>query len=209
MTALRDDWDALSAEWRAFSSDASTGVDALRTKVQRRQRELAVLLAGELCFTIAVVTTVMRRLYDGLTKASLAMAVAVLAMTVVVWTFTIWNRRRTWSTLAETTVEYLRLSRRRIAAGTRTLRFVRASAGVYFVAYGPWFAVRAARHGIGQDEGVLWAAAAIYGAGLVIWSVWYARRLRSDLAQVEAIEDSLGLHDSRSCESGSRGAVAR
>jgi hypothetical protein len=195
MTVPLDDWDSLGAEWRtmAIERHSPSGVPALQSIVQRRRRELILVLAGEVCLTIAVIALVIRSLGNGFTRTSILAVTLLVVTSMAVWGFVIWNRRGIWRPLAETTTEYLRLSRRRIVAGRRTVAFVRAWTGVYFLMYGPWYVIRVARHTLNSEDNVRWMGAALYGVGLVLWSAWYSRRLTRDLAEIEAIEQSLGL----------------
>lgn len=195
MTARLDDWDTLSAAWRADTTDAPLALNQLRRTVQQRQRELMALFVGEITLTLFVVAILVRALRGGLTRASLASAALLVCVTLIVWAFTYWNRRGLWRPLAETTREYLRLSRDRIAAGRRTVMFVRASAAVYAVAYGSWFAVRASRQAFDAQERMIWVFAATYLSLLLAWSVWYTRRLTIDVKRVDAIERLLGLSE--------------
>jgi hypothetical protein len=193
MTARLDDWDTLSVRWRAQLAEAPLAIDGLRRTVHRRHRELLALVSGEVALTAVVLGAVVRLLRGGFNRTSIMTTTLVLLVTVVVWAFTIWNRRGIWRPLSETTTEYLRLSRQRIAAGRRTVIFVRASASVYTVAYGTWFVSRVSRHSLDSDEQVIWLIAAAYCSLLVAWSVWYARRLTRELERIESMERSLGL----------------
>ena len=193
MTARLDDWDALSVQWRAQLADAPLAIDGFRRSVHRRHRELLTLVSGEVALTVVVLGAVLRLLRGGFNRTSIMTATLVLLVTVIVWAFAIWNRRGIWRPLSETPTEYLRLSRRRVAAGRRTVIFVRASASVSAVAYGTWFVSRVSRHSIDSDEQVVWLIGAAYVSLLVAWSFWYARRLTRELERIESIEQSLGL----------------
>ncbi len=195
MNSPRDDWDALVSSWRAFPDGVqpTDQFEALRRTARRRGQGLQALVVFEVCLTIAVLAFVVELLLRERSRLSWISAGCTVAITIVVWSFTTWNRRRVWKPLSETTAEYLRLSRHRIVAGKRTLRFVRASTVVYVAAYGPWFLYRASRLTLSDGEILRWLAAATYAVGLAAWSIWYSRRLSRDMAQVEAIEVALDL----------------
>ncbi len=190
-----DDWDTLSAAWRSPSAEEPIAIDGLRRMVHRRQREMVALVVGEVAITILVGAMVLRVLRGGFTRSAVAAAALAIVVAAIVWAFTIWNRRGSWRPLAETTREYLRLSRERIVAGRRTVLFVRASVSIYTVAYGGWFVARVSRHSLGNEERTIWLFAAAYCWLLVVWSVWYARRLTREREQIESIARSLGLSE--------------
>ncbi len=195
MTTRRDDWDVLAASWRTMPTTPRPPhqLETLRATARRRGHGLLVLVVVEVCLTVAVLAFVVELLLRERSRMSWVAAACAVVMTIVVWSFTTWNRRGIWRPLSESTSEYLRLSRQRIVAGRRTLRFVRVSTVLYVAAYGPWFLYRASRLTLSDGEVFRWVAAAAYGAGLVLWSAWYQRRLSDDLAQIQAMETSLDL----------------
>jgi len=192
MTARLDEWDVMGAEWRRAAPEPATiSLDTLRHTVTRRQRELLVLYAGEVALTLGVIVFIVRMLRGGLNRGTVTATTLTLVWTAIVWAFATWNRRGTWRPLSETTKEYLRLSRRRVGSGQRTVIFVRASLGVSVVAYGAWFLVR--EREVSETERLILMFSGAYCSLLLMWSVWYARRLSRDLRQIESIERSLGL----------------
>ncbi|MFN8582054.1 MAG: hypothetical protein U0163_13915 [Gemmatimonadaceae bacterium] len=197
MTMRVDDWDMLGAAWRQTAGETSLRLttEALQDTVRRRSRQLRWVVASEIVLTVVVLSGVVAALSSSRTRASALAAAGVVLWTVIVWTFAVWNRRGVWRPMSETTAEYVRLSRRRVEAGQRTLWFVRGSTLLYVLLYGPWCAYRVARESVSVEDAAQGAVAAAYGVGLVVWTLWYSRRLRQDLVRVNAIEAALALSD--------------
>lgn len=194
MTARLDEWDVMGAEWRRGEPEASPiSVEALRRTVSRRQRELMALYAGEAALTLGVIVFIVKMLRGGVNRGTVTATALILVWTAIVWAFSTWNRRGIWQPLAETTKEYLRLSRRRVGSGRRTVTFVRVSLVIYAVAYGTWFLVR--ERAVSETERLILLIAGVYCSLMLAWSVWYTRRLSRDLRHIESIELSLGLCD--------------
>ena len=191
MTARLDDWDRLSAEWRAQPrmGDEPAGDVArrLRERVRRHTRLQWLILAGEIALTIVFVLVV-RSLLAAPGGRGLVPAVAIVAMIVLVWSFALWNRRGSWRPLGESTAEYIRLSRVRARAGRRTVRFTRVVLVLALAGYVPWFAVRLRDGALVSAEWWRWTLLAATYAVYLGWCSWYGRRLDREIEMLREIE---------------------
>lgn len=195
MNARLDDWDLLGKQWRAVAVAEPLPLELLRHTVRRRQREMFLLRTGEIAFTTVVLAFTFDRLVrSDFNRVTLLWAAMVVLWTAVVWSFSIWNRRGSWQPLGETTRDYLTLSRQRVVAGGRTVRFVRVTLVLYGAGYGTWFLTRL-RAGIDVEERTIWIFAAAFCSAMYGWSAWYTRRLSHDLMRIESIERSLAFSE--------------
>jgi hypothetical protein len=197
MNTQLDEWEALSAEWRAASprpesrEGAGAAVDALRRRVRSHGRRQALLLLSEVVMTVASLVAA-RWYWNQPGGRGVVTALAILGMLALVWSFVIWNRRGSWRPLGESTREYVRLSRVRVRAGRRTVRFVRVVVGLAVVVYVPWFALRLSRGAIHGAEWWSWGIFVGYATAYLWWCSWYSRRLDREVATLRAVEAELG-----------------
>jgi hypothetical protein len=185
-----DEWDSISAEWRAPAAGAPAGIslDALRAVVRRRSRARWLTLAAEVVLTVVVVTWALAQLPDAGTAATVGRA-AIVGFTAAIWGVSTWNRRHSWRALGATTADFLRLAHAQLDAGERSLRWSGRVVAAVVLVWTPWVLWRATRGAITPDEAPVWALFALYLVAMLGGCAWYARWLSRERAALPARDD--------------------
>ncbi len=191
-----DEWDVLSAEWRAApdgsqeSQRTAALVERLRARVLRR----TWLRVGALALEVLLSTIVVAWSLGQLPRAGLeswALRIGICAFTAMVWAFGLWNRRHGWRAEGRSSSDFVRLSRQRLVEARRSIRFVRVTLGVATAVCVPWFAVQLSRGAVRGGEQWLWALFAVYVVAMMAWCHWYALWIAREEGWLESMERDL------------------
>lgn len=192
-TPMLDEWDALGTEWRT-SGDAvlptATLVEQLHRRVQRRDWQRAATLALEVVVSASVVWWSLG-VHPRDAGDAWALRLGIVVFTAVVWGFGLWNRRHGWRAEGETSADFVRLSRERLAEGRRSIRFMRITLGLAGAGMAPWFVARAARSAIVGSEWGVWVIFLAYLVGMLAWCAAYARWIAREDAWLDDLAREL------------------
>ncbi|MCI0432158.1 MAG: hypothetical protein L0271_00720, partial [Gemmatimonadetes bacterium] len=175
----------LTTVWRQSDVPASVHRD-LAVRIARHTRLMWTLTVMEIFVLagLAVFTGLVIR--GGTSPLQLAALATLWVLAFALEAFALWNRRGSWRPDIESTIGYLDLAERRARAKIRAARavrilvFLQIAAVLAFVLSSPSGAA---------GPNVLLLSFAIGGSlviGFVVWSYWYERRARGELAELEA-----------------------
>jgi hypothetical protein len=196
-TTGNGDWSAWSATWEsvgggghpatpaASAASAATALAGLRRRAARQRRRQLAIVAGEgvLCLALLALSGVLLR--GGAAAWEVVWLGTLWGFVLVAGGFAWWNRRATWRATGAALEDYVRLARLRAERQLRTVRFVLllyVAEATVVVAQLLWF-----------DRLVPGAVAALAAAGVAIaaWCVLTRRRLRRELARIDAFAREL------------------
>lgn len=193
---MMDEWDVLSAEWRAVpdgsheSQRTAELVERLRIRVLRRTWLRVGTLALEVLLSGFVVAWSLGQLpRDG--REAWALRIGVCVFSALVWAFGLWNRRHGWRAEQRSSADFVRLSRQRLVEARRSIRFVRVTLGVATAVCAPWFAVQLSGGDVRGGERWVWALFAVYVVAMMAWCHWYARWIAREEGWLDAMERDL------------------
>ena len=182
-------WEDWTVAWRSGQgADPSTPVldQPMLSQLLMRQRRHQIFVAiGELTLLAALLVGTACGLLHGLEPWHVVWLASLWGFAAIAIAFAWWNRRHTWRAVGEGVEQHVELARLRCHRELRTIPFV---IGLFvaeaLVAAGQlrWFGR------LGPVALVLLAAAGGMVAG---WSVWQRRRVRAELARVEAFAAEL------------------
>ncbi len=177
-------WTEWAGLWQSGAGAPPIDLRSVRERVDRDSARLRLTLLLEIGLTIAVmVPVVLLAARPGVLATGWAIAAA--AHTLVVWLFTLWNRRRIWRPLGATPAAYLALLRKRLVrrreAAWFTLGLVGAEVAA-LAAFARWPGTGAGR------SGAVWVAAAAVTAAAMTWAVVSHRRATRELAGLARLE---------------------
>jgi len=201
MTAPLDrEWARLSRTWRGLEAREAGEADygALMTWVRqwraRHRRRLLWITAAEVGITLLMAGAVLWVLLRWREPVSIAFAAAAVVHAMIVWAFTLWNRRGLWRPLGETTRDYLSTallwSRRQMQAAGFTAVLVSVEMVVVLLWAG--LASPAARP-VTPWSGFGWVGPAAITVVALGWALWYRNRARVRLTALERLRRSLEL----------------
>ena len=118
--------------------------------------------------------------------------VIVLLYTLMVWVFSVWNRRGTWRPERQTVEGFVAISALRARRGLRTARFTTAVVAVQLTGSVLWLAGVLLRQGSTALPRVLLALSisAGVGAGFLLWAIWFRRLMLGRLSWLAQWEGS-------------------
>lgn len=182
---VRDDWEALSDQWRADGADPGLQVELLIQRVRTHRRLMHGVLAVEILITTASLAASLWLLDGPAGPTSRAVAAYIWVLLAAVWSFALWNRRGTWRPVAETVSAFRGLAMLRCRRQLRTAWFVLGFSAVQFGCVTLWLSVRMVTEVPPLPLAAAlagWIAGAVLTAGLLGWAAWLARRSRRELA---------------------------
>lgn len=185
-SAARDDWTALAARWQDRSEPLRLSIDDLLRRERLRRFGMAVLVGFEVLISVGALYGAWWARSSMNSGGAVLLAVVVL-YTVMVWTFSVWNRRGTWRPERQTVEGFVAISALRARRGLRTARFTTAVVLVQAVATVFWVGTILARRGSTALPRVLLALSisAAVGAGFLLWAVWFRRLMLRRLSWLE------------------------
>lgn len=183
------EWGGWSADWAAAdgfataaggaAADAGALAELRRAAARHRRRQVAVA-AGEGLLTLALLALSVWVLRDGAVAWEVVWLLTLWAFVAAAAAFAWWNRRATWRAAGDAVEDYVRLARLRAVRELRAVRFAAlfyAAEVVAVVAQLAWF---------DRLGPVAIGALAAAGVGIAAWCALAARRLRRELARIEA-----------------------
>lgn len=185
MSETNRDWDALTAAWQS-SRLPQPDADWLRARVRGKRRRM---LWAHLLDSIGAVLLIAFAAWLGVRAPEpwiAGWAAVVGVFTLLVLGVVTWNRRDLWQPAATTVRGHLNWCRRRCRRQLRTI----AIAWLVFAATTGLVVAALGFSGHVLDEGRIAFMAgflALFAAGLGLWSAWYARALRRELARIERL----------------------
>lgn len=189
----RADWAEWSEDYRAAAYDPAVQRREWYRRVKRHSLLLRLLLLSELAITVATLWLVAHTLLRSADGPSLLWAASVLLLLVVVWIFALINRRGTWYPAAETIFAYLTLARLRCRRKLNAVRFTWVMLGLTAPVNLVLLTWRWRPPEAPSPELLLaWALTSVVYAVFIGWSVWYGKRTRRELTQVERALAELG-----------------
>lgn len=193
-------WQAVGATWRTDEHRALDVSERLAQRVHRQSRRLRTIVAIEIALTLVTLVlsfTIVAR-YNA--AGTLRVGGMVLLYTAAVWAFALWNRRGVWRPYGETTADFVHLLRVRAERRIRSARFTQIVIGLAVILVGREVAA-AWRAGSGNAwERGAWIAFAAYAVGMVTWSIWYERKARREVRELNDFQRQLGAEVARVAE---------
>lgn len=187
---LETAWQAVGVTWRTDENRLTTLTEQLAQRVQRQSASFRLILAGEIVLTLAVLVTsgavIIRKAGSGAVRIS----ALVLLYTAAVWAFTLWNRRGVWEPYGETTVDFVALLRVRAQRRIRSAWFSQVVIVIAALVVSREIAT-AWRVGAVSTVDLVWIGLGAYSVAVIAWSVWYRRRARREIRELDAITQEL------------------
>lgn len=180
-------WTLWTALWRSGVDRPPLDVQSVRERVDRDSVRLRLTLLLEIAVTLAVMVPV-ALLASRPGVLATGWAVAAAAHTLVVWLFSLWNRRRIWRPLGDTPAVYLALLRQRLVRRREAARFTLGLVGAEVAALAAVAAWPKAGPG---PSAAVWVAAAAVTGGAMAWAVGSHRRAVRELARLDRLEREL------------------
>jgi len=184
LAAWRTDWLAPQP------ADAALLRVDLRRLVQRKRRNMALALAAQLLFGIAL-------LAFSAWFASQRPTLEWILWAAVIWMgafcgagFGIWNQAGTWRALSQSNAAFLELSRERSRREVRAIGWGRWFLAVQLLIVMPWLTLDFALHRLPMGNYLVGCALTILLA--VVYLQWFTlreRRTRRDLARLDDFAD--------------------
>ena len=175
-SAARDEWTALAARWQDRSEPLRLSIEDLLRRERLRRFGMAVLLVFEVLISVGALygTWWARSRMNG---GGTVLLVIVVLYTVMVWIFSVWNRRGTWRPERRTVEGFVAISALRARRGLRTARFTTGVVLVQLAGSVLWVTSILVRQGSPALPRVLMALSisAGIGAGFLLWAVWFRR----------------------------------
>jgi len=178
------EWATLQEDFHRLAEPPAAA--ALRRRVERHDRWLRWLFAGELTLAAVFVGGPLLWLAIAAPPWKWAWAATLWSYTAVALAYAIWNRRGVWTASGDSLAAQLELEARRCRRARRTLLFVpllmvaeAAAIVALFEAYFPGGLARA------------WQLLAACGAGVAVWAVLFELQIRGRLARLAALEREL------------------
>lgn len=119
-----DELLAWRADWQAEAGPTSQALEAIRRRVRRQSRGMALLLAGELLLAAGALVFLIRFALHHPDPVDVATMAGLCLLTLWATACSLWLRRGLWKPETETTAAFLALS---VDRGRRRLRSLRAS----------------------------------------------------------------------------------
>ena len=171
-----DDWTALAARWQDRAEPLQLSIEDLLRRERRRRAAMTLLVVFEVVITVAALAGAWKA-RTSMTQGGTILLLLVVLYSVMVWTFTLWNRRGTWRPERETIEGFVAISALRARRGLRTARFTTGVVLAQAVGTVLWVGGILFRQGSAALPRVLLALAlsAAIGAGFLLWAVWFRR----------------------------------
>ena len=194
MSMPASDWDTLSAEWRGCATGANSLADdaaaRLRQRVRRATRRQRVVLALEIALSLGAAWYAWFA-YSEPGGGGKSTAFFTVFITLVVWSFALWNRRGSWRPLGESTSDFLRVCRARTIEARRAIVFVRITLLIAVAVYTPPFVSRLSRGAIDGVQWWRWGVFPLYVAAFYAWTLWERRRVLREGNALDELESAL------------------
>jgi hypothetical protein len=177
MTQPFDDaaeWTAIAAAWQRHDAHLAVDPRTLEAKIRRDTTMMQRVLVVEIAFSLAVVAFTVWTLISESSPRGVLIAVDTCVVLAIVWAFALWGRRGLWQPSAESTREYLVVSRRRAELRLRAAWL----ALVLVVAQ-----LLVARAASVPSSLVQWLAS----IGWLVWAVWLRRRATRECRRLDAL----------------------
>jgi hypothetical protein len=164
----------------------------LHRLVERKRRRMALALAGQLLYALAML------LFSGWFAARrptlewILWAAVLWAGTFFATGFTIWNKSGTWQALGESNSAFLDLSRRRCLREWRAIHLGRWSLAAQLAIVAVWLSWDCAMHRLPVGPYLLGMAIAVVLAA--VYLTWFAareRRIIRDIGDLDRFENEL------------------
>ncbi|MGH7553023.1 MAG: hypothetical protein ACREMQ_08330 [Longimicrobiales bacterium] len=179
------DWEGLTTVWRQPDVPVSVHRD-LAVRIARHTRLMWAVTVTEILVLAGLAVFTWLVIRGGTSPLQLAALAALWILAIAMEAFALWNRSASWRPDIETTTGYLVLAERRARARIRVARAVRI---LVFLQTTAVLAFVLSSRSRAAGPNVLLLSFAI-GASLVIcfvaWSLWYERRARAELPELEA-----------------------
>jgi Kef-type K+ transport system membrane component KefB len=195
------DWLRWRDEWGTLNAGGPPPA-ALRRMVERDRNRAILLTAGEVVVTLVLLALVVSTIVANSDTVSRFWATSVVAFLIAAWAISLATRRGLWRPESQSTDAFVALLRERRRRG---LQMIRAALMLTVLQSVFGLAVTFARVGsFGRDAWsappVIFAAKWVAGATLVVlvWSVWYRRRLRAQIAELDRLTQAFNDSTDRS-----------
>jgi hypothetical protein len=184
-----DELLAWRADWQAEAGPTPEALAAIRRRVRRQSRGMALLLAGELLLATGALVLLIRFAVRHPDPMDVATMAGLCLLTLWATACSLWLRRGLWKPETETTAAFLALSvnrSRRRLRGLRAAWWLLAGEIALFV---PW---------IWYSVSTTGSLAAAYGFLLLVVAttaailLWIGRWTRRQLRSLEAMREGLG-----------------
>jgi hypothetical protein len=171
-----DDWTALAARWQDRAEPLQLSIEDLLRRERRRRAAMTLLVGFEVVITVAALAGAWKA-QTSMNEGGTILLLLVVLYSVMVWVFTLWNRRGTWRPERETIEGFVAISALRARRGLRTARFTTGVVLAQAAGTVLWVASILFRQGGTAFPKVLLALSisAAIGAGFLLWAVWFRR----------------------------------
>lgn len=187
-------WQAVGVTWRTDEHRTSTITERLAGRVQRQSEHLRLIVVGEIVLTLAVLVGSGAVIVRNAGASAARTGAMVLLYTAAIWAFTLWNRRGVWSPYGETTADFIALLRVRAQRRMRTAWFCLVVISVALMLVFREIEV-AWRAGEVNLVDWVWIAMEGYSLCVILWSVWYWRRARREIRELDALARDMALNE--------------
>lgn len=191
MTTRHDtEWEGWALAWRADDAPAPEVRSRLEARV--RSASLMMILAAALEYALAVGMLALSFIVaaGNPRPVMLVWCAMIWIFVFAAWGFSLWNRRGIWRPEGQTTEAFVALTRERCLRKLRTVRFTRwllAAEVIFLVPWGWWeYASDPVKFALHPQAYLFrYGLIALFVLAASVWSVWYGRWARHELAALE------------------------
>jgi len=195
MTGKPLDPGGWSGLWSAGRLRGDALTRALAERIRRESRLMKWTTAVQSAAGVLILGFVGRVALEHPDPYHLAWAGGVALLVVTAWVFLLANRRGVWGPYGETTQSFVAVVAERARRRLRLVGGVTALAVAHllFTAWLAWwgFRIRPDRPLHPADAATYVGAVALLAA-ILVWAVWYRRRVRRELSRINDIASLLG-----------------
>jgi hypothetical protein len=185
-TIAGGEWSGWRDAWVADGQPPASAASAdLLRRLHRQRRRMLVVAAGEVLLLLILIAASVAMLHGGAVAWKVTWVITLWVFACVAVAFAWWNRRATWRAAGAAVDDAVRLARLRAERQLRTVDFVLllyAAEALAVVAQLAWF---------GRLAPMAVAALAAGGAIVAAWCAVTRRRLRRELARIDAFAREL------------------
>ncbi len=183
-------WRAVGVIWRTDEHRATASTEHLAQRVRRQSDHLRRILAGEIILTLVVLVAAGAAIIQNAGAGAVRVGAMVFLYTAAVWAFTLWNRRGVWKPYGETTADFVALLRVRAQRRIWSAWFSQVVVSVALILVSREVEV-AWRAGQVSLVDWVWIGLGAYSVAVIVWSVWYRRRARREMRELDALSQDL------------------